>query len=75
MISAPKTWEYTLGARRAHASVRLDLAKAATLLIVRRNYVSHSTKNLHRNKNICFVALLFIYLDNYTRMYVIIKLY
>jgi hypothetical protein len=74
MISAPKTWECTLGARRAYASVRMDLAKAVTFLCARRKRVSYS-KNLHKNKNICFLALLFISLDNYTLMCVIIKLY
>jgi hypothetical protein len=69
MISAPKTWEYTLGARGAYAYVRMDPTKAAILLNARWTTVSQLTNNLHKiKKKNRFVAFIFIQLDNYTAM-------
>lgn len=77
IISAQKTWEYTLCARGAYAYVRMDPTKAAVILNARWTRVSLLTNNLHKNekKNISFVAFLFIKLDNYTLEYVIIEVY
>jgi hypothetical protein len=64
-----------LGARWAHASVRMDPAKTATFQSARWKRVSHPNKSLYKTKNICFVAVRFVSLDNYMLTYVIIKLY
>jgi hypothetical protein len=50
MISAPKTWEYTLCARGAYAYVRMDPTKAAVSLNASWTRVSLLTNNLYKNK-------------------------